>query len=82
MTLSPIQTDIDRLLAPDILPTFSVASFVAKGATLAGAAISLTCPLTRLCLLKSRLFSPKPRKSSRGASCKTTAFGGKAGFDG
>ena len=42
MTLSPSQTDMDRLLAPYILPTFSVASFVAKGATLEGAAISLT----------------------------------------
>ena len=56
MTLSPSQTDIDRLLAPDILPTFSVASFVAKGATLEGAAISLTCPLTRLCRWKSKPF--------------------------
>ena len=42
MTLSPSQTDMDRLLAPYILPTFSVASFVAKGATWEGAAISLT----------------------------------------
>ena len=61
MTLSPSQTDIDRLLAPYILPTFSVASFVAKGATWEGAAISLSCPLTRLCLWKSKLFSPRLR---------------------
>ena len=48
MTLSPSQTDIDRLLAPDILPTFSVASFVAKGATLEGAAINLSSRPIRL----------------------------------
>ena len=30
------QTDMDSLLAPDILPTFSVASFTAKGAGLSG----------------------------------------------
>ena len=31
--------DIETLMAPDILPTFSVASFVAKGAVLEGAAL-------------------------------------------
>ena len=45
MTLSPSQTDIDRLLAPDILPTFSVASFTAKGAVLEGAALAHPGPL-------------------------------------
>jgi membrane-bound lytic murein transglycosylase B len=36
--LSP-SADMDALLAPDILPTFSVASFTAKGALLEGAAL-------------------------------------------
>jgi membrane-bound lytic murein transglycosylase B len=39
------QTDMDSLMAPDILPTFSVASFMAKGATLEGAALSHNGPL-------------------------------------
>jgi membrane-bound lytic murein transglycosylase B len=33
------QLDLDGLLAPDILPTFSVSSFTAKGARLEGAAL-------------------------------------------
>ena len=37
--------DLDALLAPDILPTFSVASFVAKGAVLEGAALQHPGPL-------------------------------------
>ncbi len=37
--------DKDALLAPDILPTFSVASFTAKGAVLQGAALEHTGPL-------------------------------------
>lgn len=37
--------DLDALLAPDILPTFSVASFVAKGAVLEGAALQHKGPL-------------------------------------
>ena len=37
--------DIDALLAPDILPTFSVTSFVAKGAVLEGAALQHKGPL-------------------------------------
>ena len=37
--------DLDALLAPDILPTFSVASFMAKGAVLEGAALQHTGPL-------------------------------------
>jgi membrane-bound lytic murein transglycosylase B len=45
VTLSPGQTDMDSLLAPDILPTFSVASFTSKGATLEGAALAHPGPL-------------------------------------
>ena len=37
--------DLDTLLAPDILPTFSVASFTAKGAVLEGAALQHKGPL-------------------------------------
>ena len=37
--------DKDALLAPDILPTFSVASFTAKGAVLEGDALNHTGPL-------------------------------------
>ena len=39
------QTDMDSLLAPDILPTFSVASFTAKGAGLNGTALAHPGPL-------------------------------------
>jgi membrane-bound lytic murein transglycosylase B len=39
------QLDLDALLAPDILPSFSVASFVAKGALLEGAALEHAGPL-------------------------------------
>jgi len=45
VTLTPGQTDMDSLMAPDILPTFSVASFVAKGAALEGAALTHAGPL-------------------------------------
>jgi membrane-bound lytic murein transglycosylase B len=37
--------DLDGLLAPDILPTFSVASFLAKGAVLEGPALGHKGPL-------------------------------------
>ena len=37
--------DMDALLAPDILPTFSVASFTAKGAVLEGDALQHKGPL-------------------------------------
>ncbi len=43
--LSPGQTDMDALLAPDILPTFSVESFTAKGAQLEGPALQHPGPL-------------------------------------
>jgi membrane-bound lytic murein transglycosylase B len=39
------RVDLDALLAPDILPTFSVASFTAKGALLEGAAQQHNGPL-------------------------------------
>jgi membrane-bound lytic murein transglycosylase B len=39
------QTDMDTLMAPDILPAFSVASFTAKGAGLEGAALAHPGPL-------------------------------------
>jgi membrane-bound lytic murein transglycosylase B len=45
VTLTPGQTDMDSLMAPDILPTFSVASFVGKGAALEGAALTHSGPL-------------------------------------
>lgn len=41
----PTRLDKDALLAPDILPTFSVSSFTAKGAVLEGAALQHTGPL-------------------------------------
>jgi membrane-bound lytic murein transglycosylase B len=45
VTLTPGQTDMASLMAPDILPTFSVASFMAKGAALTGAALQHQGPL-------------------------------------
>ena len=39
------QADLDSLLAPDILPTFSVEAFTAKGAHLAGPALQHPGPL-------------------------------------
>jgi membrane-bound lytic murein transglycosylase B len=45
VTLTPGQTDMDSLMAPDILPTFTVASFLGKGAALEGAALSHPGPL-------------------------------------
>ncbi|WP_394788609.1 lytic murein transglycosylase B [Rhodoferax sp.] len=41
----PATLDMDGLMAPDILPTFSVARFQAKGAVLEGAALQHTGPL-------------------------------------
>ena len=43
--------DMDALLAPDILPTFSVASFTAKGAVLEGPALTHKGPLALVELL-------------------------------
>jgi membrane-bound lytic murein transglycosylase B len=42
---------MDSLLAPDILPTFSVASFVGQGAALSGAALQHPGPLALIELL-------------------------------
>jgi membrane-bound lytic murein transglycosylase B len=39
VAFDPALLDMDTLMAPDILPTFSVASFTAKGAVLQGAAL-------------------------------------------
>jgi membrane-bound lytic murein transglycosylase B len=43
--------DMDALMAPDILPTFSVASFTGKGAVLDGQALQHTGPLALIELL-------------------------------
>ena len=43
--------DMDALMAPDILPTFSVASFTAKGAVLEGPALAHPGPLALVELL-------------------------------
>lgn len=43
--------DLDALMAPDILPTFSVASFTAKGAVLEGPALTHKGPLALVELL-------------------------------
>ena len=43
--------DMDALMAPDILPTFSVASFTAKGALLEGPALDHPGPLALIELL-------------------------------
>ena len=45
VTFDPDKLDKDALLAPDILPTFSVASFMAKGAVLEGPALEHKGPL-------------------------------------
>jgi membrane-bound lytic murein transglycosylase B len=45
VTLAPGKTDMDGLLAPDILPTFSVTQFVGKGAALEGTALQHAGPL-------------------------------------
>jgi len=51
VSLTPGQTSMDTLLAPDILPTFSVASFVGHGAALSGAALQHQGPLALIELL-------------------------------
>jgi membrane-bound lytic murein transglycosylase B len=45
VTFDISRLDMDALMAPDILPTFSVASFMAKGAVLEGAALEHKGPL-------------------------------------
>jgi membrane-bound lytic murein transglycosylase B len=51
VSLDASRLDMDALLAPDILPTFSVASFAAKGAVLEGAALEHQGPLALIELL-------------------------------
>jgi membrane-bound lytic murein transglycosylase B len=45
VTFDKSKLDMDALMAPDILPTFSIASFTAKGAVLEGAALEHQGPL-------------------------------------
>ncbi len=45
VTFDKSKLDMDALMAPDILPTFSVASFTAKGAVLEGDALNHVGPL-------------------------------------
>lgn len=45
VTLAATRLDQDALLAPDILPTFSVSDFIAKGAALTGPALQHSGPL-------------------------------------
>ena len=45
MTFDKSKLDMDALMAPDILPTFSVESFMAKGAVLEGPALEHKGPL-------------------------------------
>ena len=45
VTFDKSKLDLDTLMAPDILPTFSVASFTAKGAVLEGDALKHAGPL-------------------------------------
>jgi membrane-bound lytic murein transglycosylase B len=49
--LDPTRLNMDALLAPDILPTFSVGSFLAKGAVLEGPALQHPGPLALIELL-------------------------------
>ena len=51
VAFDPQRLDMDTLMAPDILPTFSVPSFMAKGALLDGAAIQHNGPLALVELL-------------------------------
>ena len=45
VSFDPATLDLEALMAPDILPTFSVASFMAKGAVLEGPALNHPGPL-------------------------------------
>ncbi len=51
VSFDPGRLDLDALMAPDILPTFSVASFTAMGAVLEGAALEHQGPLALIELL-------------------------------
>ena len=52
--IDPKTADLDPLLAPDILPSFSVASFTAKGAVLEGDALQHKGPLALIELQNGR----------------------------
>jgi membrane-bound lytic murein transglycosylase B len=51
VTFDNSKLDMNALTAPDILPTFSVASFTAKGAVLEGPALDHKGPLALIELL-------------------------------
>ena len=51
MSFDAAKLDMDALMAPDILPTFSIASFTNKGAVLEGAALQHKGPLALIELL-------------------------------
>ena len=51
VTFDNTRLDMDALMAPDILPTFGVASFTAKGAVLEGPSLQHTGPLALVELL-------------------------------
>ena len=51
VTFNREQLDMDALMAPDILPTFSVNNFLAKGAVIDGDALSHKGPLALIELL-------------------------------
>ena len=51
VSFDPSRLDMNALMAPDILPTFSVASFTAKGAVLTGEALQHKGPLALIELL-------------------------------
>ena len=51
VSFDPARLDMDALMAPDILPTFGVASFTTKGAVLEGVALDHKGPLALVELL-------------------------------
>jgi membrane-bound lytic murein transglycosylase B len=51
VTFDKARLDMDALMAPDILPTFGLASFTAKGAVLDGPALAHSGPLALIELL-------------------------------
>ena len=51
VSFDPARLDLDALMAPDILPTFAVASFIDKGAVLDGPALQHSGPLALIELL-------------------------------
>ena len=51
VSFDPSRLDMETLMIPDILPTFSIASFTAKGAVLEGPALQHTGPVALIELL-------------------------------